>query len=275
MRELYDHVNITVSVPDVDMENYIAWNLEREHGNLGLNSSARMPPLSSLGLAIRNSKDTEMAKNIVGNIKGLSAGHVATAKARLDLVQDARSVDDLLQRRYQLPANILAMFDAAVKTVENQNPLQRSLGLHAIAAAGRDSNGIEISDLRTLLEKSNSTRVRSGEDILRAARGFLIAAVGDKPQKVELFENSFYNYVVERYNKSIYHANLELPQDELLEEEGYFDSAPPEQGGSISQVTSAESTPVTSPVLLQKRDTGGSQSPGSFGIVRKGTRMWS
>ncbi|KAF1959261.1 hypothetical protein CC80DRAFT_406955 [Byssothecium circinans] len=278
MRELYDHVNITISIPNDDMEAYLNWALEREHGDLGLKSTAKKPPLSSLGLSLRKRNEPELIKTLVSDIKGLATGHIAIAKARLDLLHDARSVEDIMQKRYQLPASnldIVSMFDAAVKAVEAQDPLRGSLGLQAIAAAGRDPDGIEIPYLRELLNQSNRTRVRSGEDILTATRGLLTAPVGFKPQSLHIFGNTFNNYVVERYNDSIYRADQQLPQENSLEE---MDNDTPVAARDSPEphVLSEE------PNAIMTSETGMTDS--SIGsddqtfiptyIIRKGTRMW-
>ncbi|KAF2636217.1 hypothetical protein P280DRAFT_510725 [Massarina eburnea CBS 473.64] len=204
MRELYDHVNYTLSIPDEDMEAYLAWSLEREHGNLKLNSSVtRMPPHSSLGLSIRKDKDPEIAKAIIDEIRGLSSGHIATAKARLELVHGARSIEEVFQNRYLLPANILSMFDAAINAIEHQDPMNRSLGLKAIAAVGRDPDGIEVTSLQKLLNQPDRTKVSSSEEILRATRGLLMASVHFGPPSFHMFSTTFDNYVFDRHGGNL------------------------------------------------------------------------
>lgn len=213
MRELYEHVNITVSISSQDMEDYICWTLEREHGDIGLHSPARKPPLSSLGLSIRKNKNPRLAQEIVSEIQRLADGHVGICKARLDFVNELQSVEEWQQRRYQLPSNIVSMLNAAVQAVEKQSSLQQHLGLQSIAAAGRADwpEGIEIPLLRQLLKDCGGQEVRSGEDILRAARGLLHAPVGDEIQSIIPFNETFHEYVFHDYNEKVFEAGQKLP----------------------------------------------------------------
>ena len=167
------------------------------------------------------------------------------------------------------------MFDAAVEAVKAQGPLQASLGLKAIAAAGRDPNGVEIHRLRNILQQSNEMKVHSGEDILKAARGLLTAPLGFEVQSLCLFGDTFENYVMERYNDSIYLAHQQLPQGDQPEDldrddpnPHLVDSGTENEWGKPHGLTGSDSS--------ESRAVDGSGNPTFIPafIIRKGTRMW-
>lgn len=143
----------------------------------------------------------------------LVSGNIGLAKARLDLIHEVESTQDVEARRDQLPANIVAMFDAGIKRIEAQDDGMRDLGLKAIAAAGRDFHGVSIPSMQRLLHQSISVETRSGEDILAAANGFLFATLRDNPQKLQLYHTTFYYYAVQRYNVGLFRADSQLTAD--------------------------------------------------------------
>ncbi|KAF2679353.1 hypothetical protein K458DRAFT_394047 [Lentithecium fluviatile CBS 122367] len=276
--EDYDHVDVQLCTsPDVVKE-FIAWDLEREHGDLGLGSSARKPPLSALGLSFRNDH-LGRAQATVDEIHDRANGHIGLAKARLDLVHAAQSVEEARQYRYQLPSNIVSMYEAAIKAVEAQSPHQRDLGLKVIAAAGRQPNGVSVRRIQELLPTSLAAKLRSGEDILEAAKGFLAATTRSDNPHLAFFHKAFYKFVTQRYNESLQNAISELARDNLPKTDNSYREAPmmgkPEvrfEPGTITKEP-AQITPdrlKRTVTLMEKVDEG----PSRAYILRQGTRAW-
>lgn len=135
--EPYDHINIRLWVPLQAMARFVAWDLEREHGDLGLNSSARKPPLSVLGEILLSNQDPRPIQTLVDDIAAFSYENIAIARARLDLVHEMDSIESLHARKEQLPATIVTLFDLGLKGIEAQPENQRNIALKAIAAAAR------------------------------------------------------------------------------------------------------------------------------------------
>ncbi|KAF2132543.1 hypothetical protein P153DRAFT_308924 [Dothidotthia symphoricarpi CBS 119687] len=275
--EPYDHVNIRVSVPDPSMKEYIAWNLEREHGDLGLGSSAHKPPLSTFGKSIRSTTSNSIQKH-VDNVLDYSYGHIGLAKARLDLIHEAGSLDGLEMRRDQLPANIVTLFDLGLKRIEAQTATQRDVAVKALAAAARSDDGISIPELRELLHMLGTERTRSGEEIVEAARGFLLATTRDDPQRLTVFHQSFLYYVEQRYHRAIHRASMQVDASVF--------SSPTSPAPEISdaankvrfepQTVSEQPTKVT-PYKLSRTTTimqTIDETPARAIIFRKGTQAW-
>jgi hypothetical protein len=190
------------------MKDFIAWSLEREHGDLGLGSSARKPPLSPLGKALVSKTASKSVQKHANDVLDSAGGHIGMAKARLDLIHNMESLEGIETRRDQLPANIVTMFDSGIKRIEMQPKPGSEIALYAIAAASSDIQGISIPALRAKLVHIGAAETRSGEDVLEATKGFLLGTLRDDPQKVAVFHPSFYFYIAERYNQAIHRASL-------------------------------------------------------------------
>lgn len=100
-----------MSIPSDTMAEFIAWDLEREHGDLGLRSPVNKPPLSRLGKSLLLNQDVRPIRNIVDDIVELSYFNIGIAKARLDLIHDMESLDGLDAKKDQLPTTVTALFD--------------------------------------------------------------------------------------------------------------------------------------------------------------------
>lgn len=276
--EPYDHVNIRVAVPDSNMKEYIAWNLEREHGDLGLGSSALKPPLSTFGKSLRSKKSRSIQKH-VDEVLDYSYGHIGLAKARLDLIHEAGSLDGLQMRRDQLPANIVAMFDLGLKRIEAQPASQRDVALKSLAAAARFDDGVSIPELRELLHMLGAGRTRSGEEILEAARGFLLATTRDNPQRLVVFHQSFLYYVEQRYHRAIHRASLQF-EGNLFQSQISSTSEASDSSSKVRfepQTVSEKPTTIT-PYKLSRTATVMptiEETPARNFIIRKGTQAWT
>ncbi|KAF2662854.1 hypothetical protein K491DRAFT_709514 [Lophiostoma macrostomum CBS 122681] len=284
LKEPYEFVNIRIGqIPNDQMTKYITWNLEREHGDLKLGSSAQKPPLSILGESLLAESTLNTAGALVERILDLALGDIGLAKARIDLVHEMESISDMEARRDQLPANILAMFDAGLRKLEGRSPEEKDLGLKAVAASGRDITGVSIPVMQRWLHQSISEDTRSGEDILEATNGFLFATTGDAIQKIQVYHTSFYYYVAKRHNLNLFEADRRLRADNARRMSSFAEV----QASAASQVRfeprdvpaePAERTPfklqrtVTAmDPIMEPIDDG----PAHPFILRKGTRAWN
>lgn len=260
------------------MKAFIIWDMEREHGDLGLGSSAVKPPLSILGSSLRNYPGR--ARAIADQIEDQADGHIGLAKAGLDSVHDARSADDLLQLRYQLPNNIVTLYEAAIKVLEAQDTHQRDLGLKVLAAARRDPDGVDIPRMQELLHDSVAIEIRSGEDITRAARGFLSVMAYERPHKVIAFHETFWDFVADRYSESLHEASQALGRNRSMRKTFSYHGAPATGRTQVrwEPMTLSEEPAEITPARL-KRTVTSMQTiveapPVRTYVLRKGTRMW-
>ncbi|KAF2186876.1 hypothetical protein K469DRAFT_570948 [Zopfia rhizophila CBS 207.26] len=278
LHEPYDYVTFRIGqIPSHEMEKFVAWDLEREHGELGLASSiTRKPPLSNLGQSLLEDRTANTAHSLVQRIVDLANGNIGLAKARLDLIHEAESLEGVEARRDRLPANIVAMFDAGLKQIEAQRRVQKDLGLNAISVAGSAFYGIPIPDLQIWLQQSRTAfgrvSTRSGEDILEAARGFLLAT-RDNPANIRLYHTSFYYYVAQNYNESLYQANCKLQADDKDDEK------PMKSGRTVrfEPISITEEPKEVTPFKLSRTTTGkvpDKQMSHPRLLFRKGTRPW-
>jgi hypothetical protein len=276
LHESYDHVNIELH-PSVDaLREFVVWDLEREHGDLGLGSSAIKPPLSSLGASFQEDYSGS-ASATVDEIHDQSRGHIGLAKARLDLVHSAQSVEEIRQHRYQLPSNIVSMYDAAIKAIESRGFYHRDLGLEAIAAAGSSPGGLSVSQMLGQLQTLLGANLRSGEEIVDAARGFLVPTKYDQPQIIKAFHITFHYFVADPYNQSIQNASVNMLRGGQLSK-GYGPSHGPVQPGiRFEPLTTSELPTEVTPSKLTRTVTTMekvSEEPSHIYILHKGTRAW-
>ncbi|KAF2627970.1 hypothetical protein BU25DRAFT_298681, partial [Macroventuria anomochaeta] len=208
--EPYDHVNIRIRVPREAMANFVAWDLEREHGDLGLDSSARKPPLSPLGEKLLSNQASRPIQTLVDDVTAYSYENIGIARARLDLVHEMESVDSLQARKDQLPATIVALFDLGLRRIEEQIESQRDIALRAIAAVARYDNGESIEDLLDQLRGPENPTLRSGEEIVEATRGWLVDSMKDGPQRLMVYNTNFMYYVEQRYHRAIHHTSIQI-----------------------------------------------------------------
>ncbi|KAH7123677.1 hypothetical protein B0J11DRAFT_318642 [Dendryphion nanum] len=216
LHEPYAHQNISIDlVPRQYMEDFISWNLEREHGDLGLSRFPDPPPLSALGQSILEGAPFVLPSGLVEDIYEESEGNISIAKARLDLVHVAESWAGLnaYKRRQRLPVNIVSMFDAGIRTIQQQRSERRELGLKAISVLAKGEE-IPITIMRRWLSNTNPDLLRSGEDIIDATEGFLCAIPGAAGQDLCAYHNDFFNYATNHYNEAITSAlsQVELEQ---------------------------------------------------------------
>ena len=130
--EPYDRVNCAVGhIPANTMREFVSWDLEREHGDLGLGSANdRKPPLSMLGISLHQDRAGGAAAHLVQHIVDRAYGNVGMAKLRLDLVHGSRTLEPIEAVHDRLPNNLLDTFEAGINSIEQQpDAWLRDLGL--------------------------------------------------------------------------------------------------------------------------------------------------
>ena len=256
--ESYDHVNIEIDIPSQSLKDFIAWNLEIEHGDLGLGSTAKKPPLSDLGKSLMSNTASKSAQVHAEKIFDSAEQHIGLAKARLDSIHSMASLENVETRLDQLPTNIIAMFDAGLKHVDGQLAGQCAITVKAIAAASFSIHGEDIPDFREIL-RNVGVHTRSGEDIIEASRGFLLAS-DDTPRKLSVFHPSFFYYAAQQYNQAIHYASVEVKPVRARIEAQRISKFPKEDlPNNFPQSTSPQ--PIE-------------EAPFQPFITRKGTRAW-
>lgn len=206
------------------MSDFVAWDLEREHGDVGLESEGKAkPPLSALGMSFLENEAGTTAHDWVERIVNGAHGSITLAKLGLDRVHRAESVDAIeFTPPDRLPRNVQAMFQESLKAVMPQPTSQRDRALKAIAAVakdGPDSIGTPVSLVAKALRErhhaseSSHFSPRSVEDILRAARGFLRLeppwGCGTEYQ-ICVYNVLFALYAKEGYDDELVWANAQL-----------------------------------------------------------------
>lgn len=202
------------------MKDYIAWDLERQHGDLGLGSrNVRKPPLSTFGLAFQKTMSGDAGLNWIQLVCDSGNGNVAQTKLALDRIHSSSSPEMVDFTSDRIQRNLQALFDDAMKHIEKQPASQRELALKSIVAVGKIGDletGIPLSRLADLVKERhpmstpNTIPPRSAEDILEAARGYLrlMEPRWDGGEyTIAAFNQLFYIYASSDYNDELVMAN--------------------------------------------------------------------
>ena len=263
------------------MKAFIAWDLEREHGDLGLGSSACKPPLSSFGAAFRRARSGEAGQDWVQDVFEIANGSVVQAKLALDRIHNAPSPDAINFSPSRMPANVQALFNIALKDIERRPPGQRELALKSIAAVGKvgdEDTGLPLSRLAGLLKgrpyTTTSTRVppRSAEDIVNATNGYLRLDAprdGQTEYNVVAFNRLFFQFANEDYHDELVMANSLLRTSNIPRsftrgpEKPSNDTATPELSwqdllGDLKRFESPKlvASPTRKPPLVRRESSG-------------------
>ncbi|KAI1502242.1 hypothetical protein F5X99DRAFT_427391 [Biscogniauxia marginata] len=236
--EPYEYRDLDIGlVGQKQMIDYIVWDLESNHGDLGLNSIASAkPPLSGLGKAFNKRRNRDKLKELIDEIEFQSWSNIAMARLRLEIVHEMSTPDEIVVAD-RLPRSIAAIFDAGIRQIEQQPESEREVGLKAIAAMSHFEyeQGVDFDILQRLLRRTSrqsprlSMLPRSLEEILQATKGFLIVENLDEcPFKA--YNEAFHTYARDNYNESLLWAHAELDFDSLES----FQSMKRSQTGLIS-----------------------------------------
>lgn len=211
-------------IPTRIVGDFVAWDIEREHGDLGLESGSKIkPPLSALGISFLEDEARATAHDWVVRIAEEAHGSIALAKLGLDRVHRATSVGSIeFTPPDRLPRNVQAMFEESLQAIRAQPTAQRDLALKAIAAVakdGLDNTGTPISLIeKAIRERPNASEhrfvpSRSVEDLLQVARGFLRLEPPWEPEteyQIAMYNVLFALYAVDGYDDDLVWANAQL-----------------------------------------------------------------
>ena len=212
------------SIDDNTMREYIEWDLEREHGDIGLRTLKNYPgpPLSSFGIAVRKAKPNTIGRDWINEVVNYVGRSVVQAKLALDRIHDSMSVSAADLHPKRIPANVQAIFNAAIANIEQRSSTKREVAFESIAVVGKDGKkftGVALSRLAELITerhyRSASTRLspRSVEDILDAANGYLRLVPHSSKEKafnVAAFSELFYLFARDEYNEELVMAKSQI-----------------------------------------------------------------
>lgn len=219
-----EHFDLSLnSIYEGSLRDWIIWDLEKEHGDLGLGSvNPHKPPLSSFGMTFRMTKSEAAGCEWLQEMISSCNGSIVQAKLALDRVHSSSSPDLVDFTPDRIAANVLALFSEAVENITKQPSSQRDLALKSIAAVGKAGDrtfGVPLSRLAALLRErphtSATTRLppRSTEEILDAAKGYLrlMAPSSDGGEyTIAAFNTLFYIFAFDDYNDELVMANSQL-----------------------------------------------------------------
>lgn len=232
--EPYKHVDFELdNIPNESMRKLVARDLEQEHRDLGLGSfNDTKPPVSILGMALRQ-RHAEPAHTLINCLTYKAPSNVALTKLRIDLVHSEQSLEAVEGVGDRLPGNIVDLFDAGIRGLEEQSHPQRHLGVKAIAAATREFDGEPLATLKRCLQDAvpepASVDILPGsrEDVLRAAKGFLVAHPNLEDREIKAYHSDFHAYASEGYSESLFWAHSQLRNNTITRSSTLLDSLEP------------------------------------------------
>lgn len=200
------------------MSRFIAAELERTHGDIGLGSTCKhKPDRSKLGRALVEGKTTDSSQELLEFIVKSAGGNIALAKLRLETIDAFQSVDSTLRIGDRLPDNIQAMFDAGIDRINKKPQAEAALGLKAILGVATRYSGEPFWELQRWLQRqaafaspANTTSSLEIEEVLHAAAGFLSCDTWDERSVVTLYNEAFTSYVAQNYNESFIWVRSEM-----------------------------------------------------------------
>lgn len=210
--EPYDHVDLSIDNDEDQsiMSTYVSCMLELVHGDLGLSSPASPKPAhSKLGRALIASEaaSTQLRDKIVTEAEG----NISMAKLRLESIDGATTIEEIVRYGDRLPASIVSLFDSGIAGIQIKDSQIQELGLKALVGVANEFHHRPFADLQRWLQrqiKQEDQRQPQREDftieeVLRAAAGYL--RVGNTPDcPVELYHGALGYYVAERYNEALF-----------------------------------------------------------------------
>ena len=219
LRQPYDHVRLNVGRLTNLIKGFVCWDLEKEHGDLGLGSKfsasaeleGSLPPHSPLGAMLQRPENAFLLKKQVQGLVDLAEDNICMARMRLDNLHRIQSIDDLAAPPGdRLPSNLIHFFNAAIDAIWAQPEELRVLGLLAIAAMSRRPyhRGVDFAQYEDAVREFNRTstgiqvKCPGVEGVLLAAQGFLIAVPNER-QPLRAYHETFYAYVIEAYHEEL------------------------------------------------------------------------
>lgn len=249
-----DYYTLTLDgMSDDAMAEYLAWDLEREHGDLGFMTleDPSEPPLSSFGLAFSNTMHGNKGHDWIQKIARYVDGSILQAKLAVDRIHSLPSPEalDLMPKR--IPRNIQAHFNTAIKTIKQQSANSGSVALKTIAAVGRKGDavpGLPLSRLANLLrERTRNPRMsimpsRSPEDVVESANGYLTIIAPPflgRESTIAACHRLFWLFVNEEYNEDLIWAYAQLPTSKVPKSHTFQSTLPRQLSAFQSSIPSS------------------------------------
>ncbi|KAL5405542.1 hypothetical protein PMIN03_008399 [Paraphaeosphaeria minitans] len=165
--------------------------------------------------------NTQTAKQRAADISARVGGNVNLAKLAIDDILAVVDIPDDQMLRDRLPRSVVAFFDAEIDCLMHSDPVDRDLGVMAVASVAQyeDSQGygMKAADLAKILRQAQNSSphlvlhpTRSLEDVITAANGLLVLQPYEDDLYVACFNKMFKLYAKEDYNETLYKANARL-----------------------------------------------------------------
>jgi hypothetical protein len=138
---------------------FLAWDLEKEHGDLGLGtlSNPSEPPLSLFGIAFRATKYGSRGIDWIQKIARYVDGSIMHAKLALDRIHISGSPEAVDLKTKRIPRNVQAHYNVAIRTM-GQRTASSTMALKSVAAVGRE--GETVHGLPREPQESATTKSR-------------------------------------------------------------------------------------------------------------------
>jgi hypothetical protein len=242
--EPYPHIDLDITRPNEIvringnhhdrslLEQFISRELEKEYGDLGINSQATSD--SSLVTASPSPSNIAFGRKLLNFVMDEPSRNINIAKLRLDEVYGMDSFTDVEEVGDRLPRGIIAFFDSEIDRIKANNPVQCNRGLMAIVAvaACRNPLGMPIDELERQIREErlkDSHKVfpsaRSLDDILLASNGLLVVQPHNDVVRVALYHSAFTSYVRDDYNEFLYDAKTKLSMEDKVQPEPQWNLA--------------------------------------------------
>lgn len=216
---------------DFKMKDYLAWNMEGEHGDLGLGSThLNKPPLSKLGTRLQGLRKQDLQEMLV-LVNTHADGNICMAKMRMDLVHESEAHQ---QKSELLPDVVVNMFDAVIEGMMHgpaPDAMRTHLGLRAIVAFTFLSRrfdpsfdeAVNFTWLALALQqvaRDTTVETCAMHTILQAASGLLVIerVLSDRVPdttilQVVYFNTAFKAYMVGGYNTALREFEENMSRD--------------------------------------------------------------
>ncbi|KAF2760804.1 hypothetical protein EJ05DRAFT_483248 [Pseudovirgaria hyperparasitica] len=147
-------------VTDAKLREYVAWDLNREHGYLGLGlPNEHLPQYQGSRLGQQMQQTEEYTTQLVDHVVESGAFNVAIVKMRLDNLLHATSLEQAMSLPDRLPRNLQTFCDAILKpitTMSDEETKNKICGLLVLEDIVDEDDDIDPGEeLLALIRKAN------------------------------------------------------------------------------------------------------------------------
>lgn len=202
--------------------------------------------------------EPQICEQIIGYVVPKAEGNITLALLYLEhvFVRDDYVTLDTSRVEDRLPREVVAFFDAEMKSIERRPEPQRLPTLLAISAAAHKDNGIPLVELERFMDRVQSTSTkldspRSAEDVFKTSHGWLFDRHTNHREVGLCCKPAFALYVKEDYNESFAWAKRRLG---FLEGREPAMTSPEEPRTIDSSIFSKMKSGISSPAFLGSID---------------------